>query len=133
MKKSFDPKARANEIAAQLKAAEEAQAAYEATIDEAIKNAARSRVEFVEMLYEHFDIQAETTVRNDKSGQPVRDKDGEEVRVKTDKNEEKRIARLAEAFEQLVAAAERNTSKAGTDATAKPVALAEAAQQRKSA
>lgn len=104
--KTFDPKARANELAAQLKAAEEAEATYNATIDEAVKNAGRTRVEFVEALYEHFGIEAEMTARKDKDDRPVLDKNGSPVMVKTDKDETKRIAKLAAAFEQLVARAE---------------------------
>lgn len=132
-KKMFDPKARANEIAAQLKAAEEAQAAYDATIDEALKHAARTRAEFVEVLYDHFDIDAETTVRKDKNGQPVRDKDGEQVRVKTDKTEEKRIEKLAEVFEQLVTTAEANTDHANGEAPKKPTVVHGESQHQKSA
>lgn len=123
MTKKFNTKSRAAEIAAQLKAAEEAQKAYDDAIAEAEKHAGRARVEFVERLYDHFGIEAETTVRKDKNGQPVRDKDGEPIRVKTDKNEEKRIENLAEAFEQLVDAAEKGTSVGKAEAPAKPTAI----------
>ncbi|OYO00738.1 hypothetical protein CGZ95_08940 [Enemella evansiae] len=112
MIKTFDPKARANELAAQLKAAEEAEAAYNATIDDAMKNAGRARVEFVEALYEHFGIEADSTPRKDKDDKPVLDKSGNPVLVKTDKDETKRIAKLASAFEALVKRAE--SSPAGT-------------------
>lgn len=133
MTKKFDPKARANEIAAQLKAAEEAQTAYDATIDEAVKHAARTRTEFVEVLYDHFGIEAETTVRKDKNGQPVRDKDGEQVRVKTDKTEEKRIEKLAEAFEQLVKTAEGNKTHGNGEPAMKPTVVHGEGQHNKSA
>lgn len=133
MIKKFDPKARANEIAAQLKAAEEAQAAYDATIDEALKHAARTRAEFVEVLYEHFDIEAETTVRKGKDDKPVLDKNGEQVRVKTDKTEEKRIEKLAEAFEQLVKAAEGNEAHGNGEAPMKPTVVHGESQHQKSA
>lgn len=133
MIKKFNPKARANEIAAQLKAAEEAQAAYDATIDEALKHAARTRAEFVEVLYDHFGIEAETTVRKDKNGQPVRGKDGEQVRVKTDKTEEKRIEKLAKAFEQLVKAAEGNKAHRDGEAPMKPTVVHGESQYNKSA
>lgn len=107
----FNPKARANEIAAQLKAAEKAQAEYEATITEAVKQAGRTRVEFVEMLYAHFDIKSETTERKDSEGHPVKDKSGSPVLVRTDKDEAKRIVKLADAFEALIDSTTSPTSK----------------------
>lgn len=111
----FDPKARANEIAAQLKAAEEAQAQYDATIAEAMKNAGRNRVEFVEMLYTHFGIDEETSSRTDGNGDPVKGKNGKPVVVKTDKDETKRISKLAEAFSALV---EPSTARPGSNSEA---------------
>lgn len=114
-KKSFHPKARAEEIAAQLKAAEEEQRRYDTSIDEAVKNAGRTRAEFVEVLYDHFGIEPETTERRDKNGQPVLTKDGDPVVVKTDKDETVRIEKLAKKFEQLVAKAE-SSSRTGTAA-----------------
>lgn len=122
----FNPKARANEIAAQLKAAEKAQAEYEATITEAVKHAGRTRAEFVEMLYTHFDIDAEATERKDKNGDAVKTDDGKVVRVKTDKDEAKRIVKLAEAFEALVESTSSPTPKTESATTgsvpAKPAA-----------
>lgn len=103
----FNPKARAEEIAAELKAAQEKQAAYDEAIDTAVKHAGRTRAEFVEMLYEHFDIPAEKTPRL-KDGEPVKTKSGETVMVSTDKDEAVRIEKLAAKFEQLVSAAERS-------------------------
>lgn len=105
--KKFNPKARANEIAAQLKAAEAAQAAYDATIDEALEKAGRNRVEFVEVLYEHFGIEPEVTQRKDKDGNVVLSKNGEPVTVKTDKDESVRIEKLAQSFERLVEQADK--------------------------
>jgi hypothetical protein len=143
--KTFDPKARANELAAQLKAAEEAEAAYNATIDEAVKNAGRTRVEFVEALYEHFGIEAEMTARKDKDDKPVLDKSGKPVMVKTDKDEAKRIAKLAVAFEQLVGRAdsgvregkpdqqEGSSSSNSTPAPSKPTPVANDPGMKKSA
>lgn len=125
-KKSFHPKARAEEIAAQLKAAEEEQRRYDASIDEAVKNAGRTRAEFVEVLYDHFGIESETTERRDKNGQPVLTKDGDPVVVKTDKDETVRIEKLAKKFEQLVAKAE---SSSRTGAAAKPPATDDAADK----
>lgn len=109
MTTKFNPKARADEIAAQLKAAEEAQASYNAAIDEAVNHAGRTRAEFVEVLYDHFGIEPESTVRKDKEGKPVLNKDGEQVVVKTDKDEAVRIEKLARAFEDLVARDESKT------------------------
>lgn len=125
-KKSFHPKARAEEIAAQLKAAEDEQRRYDASIDEAVKNAGRTRAEFVEALYDHFGIEPETTERRDKNGQPVLTKDGDPVVVKTDKDETARIEKLAKKFEQLVAKAEAS-SRPG--AAAKPPAADDAADK----
>lgn len=115
--KKFNPKARAEEIAAQLKAAEEAEKLYAETIDEAVKNAGRTRAEFVEMLYDHFDIEPETSARKDKNGEVIRSKDGAAVQVKTDKDESVRILKLAEKFEQLVAKAEASSA---AESPAKP-------------
>lgn len=125
----FDPKARANEIAAQVKAAEEEQKAYDDTIAEALKSAGRTRVEFVERLYEHFDIPREMTERRDKDGAAVRGKDGQPVKVRTDKNEEARIQKLAAAFERLVE--KTSASPAQSPHEAKPAA--DPAAQGKSA
>lgn len=126
-KKSFHPKARAEEIAAQLKAAEDEQRRYDASIDEAVKNAGRTRAEFVEVLYDHFGIEPETTERRDKNGQPVLTKDGDPVVVKTDKDETVRIEKLAKKFEQLVAKAEASSR---TGAAAKPSAADGAADTK---
>lgn len=113
MSTKFNPKARANEIAAQLKAAEEAKAAYDAAIDDAVKHAGRTRAEFVEMLYAHFGIEPETTERVDKeTGEPKRDKHGDVVRVKTDRDESVRIEKLAAEFEALVERAASSSSTA---------------------
>lgn len=98
----FNPKARAEEIAAELKAAQEKQKAYDAAIDKAVKDAGRTRAEFVEMLYEHFGIEAERTERRDQDGNVVKTKKGNVVTVETDKDESKRIATLAEKFEEMV-------------------------------
>lgn len=97
----FNPKARAEEIARQLKEAEEAKQTYDAAIDKAVKDAGRTRAEFVEMLYDYFGIEAEKTPRL-KDGQPLKDKAGKTVMVPTDKDESKRIATLAEKFEEMV-------------------------------
>lgn len=109
---SFNPKARAEEIAAQLKAAEQAQKDYDASIEEAVKHAGRTRAEFVEVLYGHFGIDPEVTERKDKNGDVVTGKDGQPVRVRTDKDETVRIEKLAAKFEELVAKAE--VSKEGS-------------------
>ncbi|MFP3397650.1 hypothetical protein SB749_15070 [Brevibacterium sp. SIMBA_078] len=95
-------RSRAEEIAAQKKALDDAEKAYNKSIDEAVKHAGRARAEFVEKLYKYFGIEAETTLRRDKHGEVVRDKDGRPVEVKTDRNEAVRIQKLAEAFAQLV-------------------------------
>lgn len=95
-------KNRAEQIVAELKAAQEAKQRYDEAIDEALANAGRARVEFVEMLYEFFGIEEESTERTDGSGAVKRTQSGKVIRVKTDKDESKRIARLTEAFEQLV-------------------------------
>lgn len=98
----FNPKARAEEIARQLKEAEEAKQAYDAAIDKAVKDAGRTRAEFVEMLYDYFGIEAERTERRDQDGNVVKTKKGNVVTVETDKDESKRIATLAEKFEEMV-------------------------------
>lgn len=67
-----------------------------------MKYAGRTRAEFVEKLYDYFDIDTETTERRDKGGEVVRGKDGRPVEVKIDKNKAVRIQKLAEAFAQLV-------------------------------
>ena len=100
----FNPKARAEEIAAELKAALEKQQAYEEAVETAVKHAGRTRAEFVEMLYEHFGISPEKTERKDKDGNVVKTKTGEPVMVSTDKDETQRIQKLAAKFEQLVEA-----------------------------
>ena len=134
---TFDPRARAKKIAADLKAAEAAQAAYDASITEALNNAGRTRVEFVEELYKHFGIEAETTPRKDKDGKPVVDKNGAPVLVKTDKDESKRIAKLAEAFGTLVAAAEPKpeaaTPASNSSETVKSVAATASPFEKRSA
>lgn len=107
MAAKFNPKARAEEIAAELKAAQEKQKAYDAAIDKAVKDAGRTRAEFVEMLYEHFGIEPEKTPRL-KDGEPMKDKDGKTVMVSTDKDESQRIAKLAEKFEEMVKVYEAN-------------------------
>ncbi|PRI10519.1 hypothetical protein [Leucobacter massiliensis] len=112
MTKRFDPKARAKEIAAELKAAEQQQREYDDAIDEAVKHAGRTRAEFVEMLYRHFGIDAEMTERRTKEGELMRTKDGSPILVKTDRDEGHRIARLAERFEELVLQAERGQADA---------------------
>ncbi|WP_218220429.1 hypothetical protein [Nesterenkonia sp. Act20] len=101
MTMKFNPKARAEQIAAQLKAAQEMQDAYDQNIETAVKHAGRTRAEFVEMLYDLFDIGPEKTPRM-KDGQPVKDKRGETVMVSTDKDESIRIGKLAAKFEVLV-------------------------------
>lgn len=120
--KPFSTKSRAEEIAAQLKAAQEAQQAYDDAIDEAVKNAGRTRVEFVETLYAHFGIEPETTERTDKNGKPVLNKDNQPILVKTDKDESKRIEKLAAALESVFAEAERHPSGNGStvEAATKP-------------
>jgi hypothetical protein len=100
--KRFSTQSRAAQIAAQIKAAEEEQKAYDAAIDDALKTAGRARVEFVEKLYEFFDIDPEMTPRRDKATGEVITKDGEPVLVRTDRKEERRIERLARAFEAFV-------------------------------
>ncbi len=102
-KKKFSAlRSRAEEIASQKKALEDAEKEYKKSIDDAVKHAGRTRAEFVEKLYDYFDIQPETTERRDKDGEVVRGKDGLPVEVRTDKNEAVRIQKLAEAFAQLV-------------------------------
>lgn len=102
-KKKFSAlRSRAEEIASQKKALEDAEKEYKKSIDDAVKHAGRTRAEFVEKLYDYFDIDTETTERRDKSGEVVRGKDGRPVEVKTDKNEAVRIQKLAEAFARLV-------------------------------
>lgn len=97
--KKFDTKSRAAQIAAQKKAAEDAQKAYEASLKDALKHAAPARVEFVENLYSHFEIEAGSTARIDKeTGEPVRAKDGSIVLIKTDRNEHVRIEKLGAAL-----------------------------------
>lgn len=107
MAAKFNPKARAEEIARQLKEAEEAKAAYDAAIDKAVKDAGRTRAEFVEMLYDYFGIEPEKTPRL-KDGEPMKGKDGKTVMVSTDKDESQRIAKLAEKFEEMVKVYEAN-------------------------
>lgn len=114
-RKPFSTKSRADEIAAQLKAAQEAQKAYDDAIEEAVKNAGRTRVEFVENLYAHFGIEPETTERTDKNGNRVLNKDNEPILVKTNKDETKRIEKLAAALEAVFERAERRSS--GSDST----------------
>lgn len=77
------------------------QAVYERAVDEAMKSAARVRVAYVEDLYERFGIEPEPRVerRNKKTGEPMKTKAGEPVMVALDKDETRRIARLAEAVE----------------------------------
>ena len=100
--KKFDTKSRAAEIAAQKKAAEDAQKAYEASLKDALKHAAPARVEFVENLYSYFGIEAGTTALIDKeTGDPVRAKDGSIVMVKTDRNEHARIEKLGASVGEL--------------------------------
>ncbi|GAA1450947.1 hypothetical protein ACFP47_11430 [Nesterenkonia lacusekhoensis] len=99
----FNPKARAEEIARQLKEAEEAKQAYDAAIDKAVKDAGRTRAEFVEMLYEYFSIEPVKVERRDKeTKEPLRDEEGNIVMVNTDRDESKRIEQLAEKFEEMV-------------------------------
>lgn len=102
-KKKFSAlRSRAEEIASQKKALEDAEKEYKKSIDDAVKHAGRARAEFVEKLYDYFGIEAETTLRRDKHGDVVRGKDGRPIEVKTDRNEAVRIQKLAEAFAQLV-------------------------------
>lgn len=99
----FNPKARAEEIARQLKEAEEAKQAYDAAIDKAVKDAGRTRAEFVEMAYDYFGIEPVKVERRDKeTKEPMRDDDGNIVMVNTDRDESKRIEKLAEKFEEMV-------------------------------
>lgn len=103
--KKFDTKSRAAQIAAQKKAAEDAQKAYDASLKEALKHAAPARVEFVENLYSYFEIEAGTTARIDReTGEPVRAKDGSIVMVKTDRNEHARIEKLGSSLADLFSA-----------------------------
>lgn len=95
-------RSRAEEIAAQKKALADAEKAHEKALDDAVKHAGRTRAEFVERLYDFFEIEPLTTERRDKNGDVVRDKDGRPVAVKTDRNEAVRILKLAEAFARLV-------------------------------
>lgn len=106
-RRAFSTQSRAAQIAAQIKAAEEEQKAYDASIDEAMRSAGRARVEFVETLYDYFGIPPETTVRRDKETGEILRKDEEPVLVKTDKKEVRRIERLAAAFGELVEKAQR--------------------------
>lgn len=102
-KKEFSAlRSRAEEIAQQKKALEEAEKEYKKSIDDAVKHAGRTRAEFVEKLYDYFGIEPETTERRDKDGEVVRGKDGRPIEVKTDRNEAVRIQKLAEAFAQLL-------------------------------
>jgi hypothetical protein len=106
-RRTFSARSRAAKIAAQIKAAEEEQKAYDASIEEAMKSAGRARVEFVETLYDFFGIDIETTARRDKETGEILRKNGEPVLVKTDKKEVRRIERLAAAFGELVEKAQR--------------------------
>lgn len=119
-RRTFSTQSRAAQIAAQIKAAEEEQKAYDASIEEAMKSAGRARVEFVETLYEFFGIDVETTPRRDKETGEILQKNGEPVLVKTDKKEVHRIERLAVAFGELVEKAQRADEFGGREEEAVP-------------
>lgn len=110
----FNPKARAKEIARELEAARKKQEQYEEAIDAVVgkeaKPAARTRAEFVEMLYDHFGIEeSPRTPRKDKNGNVMKKKGTDEaIMTPTDRDESERIEKLAAKFEQLVSAAERS-------------------------
>lgn len=101
--KRFSSKSRAAEIAAQQKAAQEAQKTYENSLKDALKHAAPARVEFVENLYSYFGIEAESSPRIDKeTGEPMRAKDDSIVMVKSDRNEHVRIEKLGKEVGELL-------------------------------
>lgn len=82
------------DLAAQQKAIEAEEAAYEATIKAAMGKAAGARVRAVEELYDLLDIAPVVTVR--------RRPDGTEQTLATDRDETKRAAQLVEAVAALV-------------------------------
>ena len=102
---------RAEEIVAKEKALELAKKENDKRIDEVIKHASRNRAEFVEKLYNFFDIEPEMTERKSKEGEVIRDGNGDPVTVKTDRTEAVRIQKLDEALAHALDGSQRTENE----------------------
>lgn len=114
------------EIADQIRDLEAQQAAHDAAIDAALRSPklVRSRVELVENLYTAFGVEAEVRPRTRKDGSPMLTKDGVPVTISTDRDESRRVARLAAAITAAVNGLEEESPVDPTSPASDPPAPA---------